>query len=248
MHLGSNRCDDIQMVMTRAIPPPPAYLVTLMEQSFAPQRPFAYRRESWLKQMRDVPGAREAIERLPDLVDRQAIKQAFVELEDDNLIGAFIAVMIWGYGTRNYGPYRTLRVLSDDFKAGKTLSNAVATKLRHSVVVARQDGNTPGYSYLNNEGKMRKFGASFFTKWLYYITATGPQGDWGAAPILDDEIIAWLRPQGEKLVRGKTPDYKRYIDVVTHWGSPYGLSAVEVEERVFRLIRDDGPQSSSTDF
>src|SRR5699024_3557195 len=110
------------MVLTRTISPPPTELVRLMEQPFAPQRPFAYRREAWLQEMKDVPRAEEAIAMLPDLVDRQAIKQAVIDLEDDNLPGAFIAAMIWGYGKVNYGPYRTLRDLSDDFKAGNTRS------------------------------------------------------------------------------------------------------------------------------
>src|SRR5699024_3420962 len=108
--------------MMHTIPPPPAALVALMAQPFAPQRPFAYRREAWLQELKDVPGAGEAIAMLPDLVARQAIKQAVIDLEDDNLPGAFIAVMIWGHGKVNYGPYRTLRDLSDDFKAGNTRS------------------------------------------------------------------------------------------------------------------------------
>lgn len=148
--------------------------------------------------------------------------------------------MIWGYGRVGYGPYRTLRVLSDDFRDGNTLSEAVEAKLKQSLAVARKEGNVAGYSYLMNEGKMRKFGPSFFTKWLYYVTATGPQGVDGAAPILDKEVIGWINDNGLSLRARRTPDYREYVETISHWGAPYDVSAVGVEERIFRIIRDDG--------
>lgn len=228
--------------MSTAIPQPPARLVELMQEPFfAPQRPFKFNRANWLKDLQHIPGADNAINSLPDYVDRTTISQAFSDLEDDNIVGAFIAVMIWGYGLTGYGPYRTLRVLSDDFRHGTELSDEVVAKLRQSIIVARDRGNVAGYSYLNNEGKMRELGASFFTKWLYYITATGPQREEGAAPILDDLIIGWFKTDvRETLRRDRTPGYERFIEILTHWGSPYDLTAIDVEERIFRLLRDDG--------
>lgn len=224
------------------IPPPPTRLVELMEQvDFAPQRPFKFKRANWLKDLQHVPGADDAINSLPDYVDRAIIRQAVAELEEDNVVGAFIAVMIWGYGLTGYGPHRTLRVLSDDFRHGAQLSSDVVTKLRGSITVAREQGTIAGYSYLNNDGKMRGLAASFFTKWLYYITATGPQDEAKAAPILDNIVINWFRGEvGEKLRRDRTPYYERYVEILVEWGTPYDLSAVDVEERIFRILRDDG--------
>lgn len=229
--------------MSQPIPPPPAELVELMEQPFAPQRAFRFNRDKWLEKMQNIDGAAEAINSLPDYVDRAIIRQAVRDLEDDNIVGAFITVMIWGHGLVNYGPHRTLRVLTDDFTTNGTLSDDVATKIRQSCTVSREQGNEAGFYYLNNEGKMRKLGASFFTKWLYYVTATGPQGEDGAAPVLDEKVIAWFQDEvGEKLKYGRTKPYKRYVQIVTTWGSPYDLTAVDVEERIFRLIRDDGAE------
>lgn len=229
------------IIMSAPIPPPPPQLVKLMEQPFAPQRAFGYDPERWLKWLSHMPGAKSTLDMLPDKVARATIRQAFATLERDNIVGAFIAVMIWGYGYENLGPYRTARVLSDKFRDGNTLSQQVVEKLSNSCSIAREHGNVRGYSYLNNEGKMCRFGPSFFTKWLYYATATGPQGEEGAAPILDDKVIGWINDEaGEQLRYAKTPSYQRYIDVVMAWGAPYDLTAVDVEERIFRLIRNDG--------
>lgn len=227
--------------MSAAIPPPPARLIELMEQSFAPQRAFEYDAERWLKWLGDIPGAADAINSLPDAVDRPLIRQVVCDLEDDNIVGAFIAVMIWGHGTVGYGPYRTLQVLSDNFRDGRGLSDEVVAKLRRSISVAREQGSIEGFRHLANEGKLRELGASFFTKWLYYITATGPLGEDGAAPILDDIVIAWINDNASEQLRyGRTRSYERYLELVTAWGAPYELSPVDVEERIFRLIRNDG--------
>lgn len=229
--------------MSAPIPPPPPELVELMEQPFPPQRAFGYDPEKWLKWLGDIPGATDAINSLPDAVDRDIIRQAVSDLENDNLAGAFIAVMIWGHGTVGYGPYRTLQVLSDNFRDGKKLSDAVVGRLQDSISVAREQGSVAGFSHLNNDGKLRGLGPSFFTKWLYYITATGPQGEDGAAPILDDEVINWINDNaGEQLKYKRTPSYERYLDLVTAWGAPYDLSPVDIEERIFRIIRDDGTE------
>lgn len=46
--------------MSKLIPPPPAQLVELMKQSFAPQRPFKFKRENWLKDLQHIPVATDA--------------------------------------------------------------------------------------------------------------------------------------------------------------------------------------------
>lgn len=53
-------------------------------------------------------------------------------------------------------------------------------------------------------------------------------------------------PEGDllRLRAGRTDDYSRYIDLLSAWGEPYGLRAVDVSDRIYRLIRDDGEQDS----
>ncbi|OAV62887.1 hypothetical protein A6F49_04315 [Enteractinococcus helveticum] len=218
--------------------PTPLCLAEDMKQPFTKQRAFSYDREKWLHWLAEIPGAVTAVTALPNEVDRDAIKHAVKEnLEANNVEGAFSSTMIWGYGTIGYGPSRTLKILSNGQENGNTLSDAVVNKLRQSVKVSRTDGGVAGFYYLNNEGKIKDLGPSFFTKWLYFITASGPQGEKAATPILDALVIDWLEEKGMKLRRARSSDYENYVCCLTEWGAPYGLSAAEVEERIFRIIR-----------
>lgn len=53
-------------------------------------------------------------------------------------------------------------------------------------------------------------------------------------------------PEGDllRLRSGRTDDYDRYVELLSTWGEPYGLQAVDVCDRIYRLIRDDGEEPS----
>ncbi|MFC8181568.1 hypothetical protein ACFULT_22045 [Rhodococcus sp. NPDC057297] len=97
-----------------------------------------------------------------------------------------------------------------------------------------------GYRYLNNDGAIHGLGPAFFTKRLYFITTRGEPHSPAAAPILDALVVAWLQSAADIRIRaGRTDDFTRYIKLLEHWGSPTGHTPVEVEERIFRIIRND---------
>lgn len=50
------------------------------QEDFAPQRPFKFKRVNWPKDLQCVPGADDAVNSLPDYVDRAIIRQAVAEL------------------------------------------------------------------------------------------------------------------------------------------------------------------------
>lgn len=233
---------------------PPANLVALMNQDFAPQRPFPYPRDSWYAWMGGIPEAITAIDSVPEALDRQAVTEVFESLWSGNVPGAFVVAMIWGHGRSNYGPYRTASVLAQtDRPMGEPIDPSVTERLRTSVEIVRSNGPGDAYEYLNNSpGRIKGLGPAFFTKWLYFASAKGPAGDVGVAPILDALISNWfaeLEPP-VRLRYARTPDYRQYVELLTEWGRPYGLGPAGVEERIFRLIRDDGrdtPISESDD-
>lgn len=104
-----------------------------------------------------------------------------------------------------------------------------------------------GYRFLNTQdGKISNLGPAFFTKWLYFVTADGSvDGGPQAAPILDVLVLNWLRTKADLRLRtGWTVDYETYLDLLTTWGKPYGIHRAGVEERIFRLIREDGVADS----
>jgi hypothetical protein len=85
-------------------------------------------------------------------------------------------------------------------------------------------------------GISRILGPAFFTKWLYFASATsGPDGD-DAAPILDKRIKQWLCAPADLILDiNKTDDYQRYVELLREWGSSHGWTAVQVEKAIFGL-------------
>lgn len=233
------------------ITPIPAELVPLMTDSFPPQRKFAYRREAWFRWLGEIPEATEAIKTFPDMLDRPAVAQIFKSLWPGNISGAFVGMMIWGYADDNRGPSRTLAILTQqtDPRVAQ-VDPTVIDRLRTSVGIVRSAGPREAYAYLNNSpGKIPELGPSFFTKWLYFASVSGPAGVAGAAPILDDLVINWLANLDPtiEIQYARTPDYRRYVEMLSAWGEPFGLGPAEVEERIFRLIRNDGAIVANTE-
>jgi len=205
---------------------------------------FAFSRERWLAWTEHLDGVPAVVESLPGSVDRATTARVVEDLLPSNVAGAFTAAMIWGHGSSGYGPFRTARVLSGAKQPrGVGLSDAVVERLAQSVTIARRDGAVEGYRFLNNtDGKIAGLGPAFFTKWLYFVTARGDASSRVAAPVLDVLVLTWLGARGVRLRAGYTDEYARYVDTLRDWGEPHGLAPAEVEERIFRLIRDDGAQ------
>lgn len=220
--------------MTPPTPPVPALLGPLLAHP-TDQRAFPWKREHW-SHLDRFDGVAEALDALPATVDRESTRVAVQsQLASDQLLGAFAAAMVWGYGTTGYGPARTERVLTGAYSHG-TLRPVVEVSLRQSVTIARDQGSVAAYRYLNNEGHIPYLGPAFFTKWLYFITATAGVTDPEAAPILDAQVIRWLRSHSElHLKPGLTADYERYIVTLRAWGTRHGLSPAQVEREIFGL-------------
>ncbi|KQS96997.1 hypothetical protein ASG23_15445 [Cellulomonas sp. Leaf395] len=180
---------------------------------------------------------------LPAALDRSTTARLVEDLLPSNAAGAFAVSMIWGHGWSGYGPYRTARVLTGMKRpAGEPVSPDVESRLNESIAIARASGPVEGYRFLNNRpGKIDGLGPAFFTKWLYFVTARADENSDDAAPVLDALVLTWLADNAGVVLRaGQTADYARYVGLMQSWGSPYGLAPAQVEERIFRLIRNDG--------
>lgn len=68
------------------------------------------------------------------------------------------------------------------------------------------------------------------------------------AGMLHADHLGWTptTPEGDllRLRSGRTDDYSRYVELLSAWGEPHGLHAVDVCDRIYRLIRDDGEEPS----
>ncbi|MFE5339955.1 hypothetical protein ACFQ80_07020 [Isoptericola sp. NPDC056578] len=204
------------------------------------QEGMKWNRERWASRLRGVPDVGPFLDQVPSTVDRAATNRLVLDTYDDGRDDlAFVAAMIWGYGPSGYGPYRTSRVLSGDGQAAP--DPEVRGKLRDGAAAARRDGALAGFYALNNRpGRIRFLGPAFFTKWLYFTTATGGPDDRDAAPILDLRVQRWIaRQTGLSLRLDRTRDYARYLELLDAWGRLPGgtLSRATVERSIFSLTR-----------
>jgi hypothetical protein len=112
----------------------------------------------------------------------------------------------------------------------------VAGLLRAGVETVRAQGPVEGFRHMNNAGRIKYLGGAFFTKWLYFTSALTSPDDPNAAPILDKQAYDWLEQHaGLNLDIDRTPDYERYIEVLTAWGDTHGRTTVQVEKVIFGL-------------
>lgn len=222
--------------------PPPA-LQESLQRELPPQRAFTYDRSAWLRWTDDLHNVEQTIKALPDAIDRALVAGRVDDLvSQGDVVPAFVVAMMWGHGMSNYGPARTARILTGSGADVEAASGSNAgEKLAESVRRARDQGPVEGFRYLNNSGHLKGLGPAFFTKWLYFVTARGQARSEDAAPVLDALIIRWLKQNADTRLRyGKTPDYQRYVELLEAWGAPHGRTRAEVEEHIFRLIRNDG--------
>lgn len=209
------------------------------------QRAFGYPLQRWREWVGHLESVNSVLGQLPPRLDRQQTAELIDSMIPDQVTAAFTISMIWGHGYSGYGPYRTACVLTGSKKPKNApVSLVVHQQLLDSTTIAREHGAVEAYRYLNNPpGKIRGLGPAFFTKWLFFATAEGDIKSPAAAPVLDALVFRWLRDHADVTLRaGKTSDYERYFSLLRSWGEPHALAPAEVEEQIFRLIRQDGAE------
>jgi hypothetical protein len=204
------------------------------------QRSFPWRRSKWQVALHDDEPTLELLRRLGDRVDRGTTRAVVrEELSAGRVVPAFVAAMIWGYGTTAYGPVRARWVLTGvrgRASAAAAIRTDVSEKLADGAQIALDLGPVEGFRRMNNAGKVAYLGGPFFTKWLYFATAVDGIGDPNAAPILDAQVAGWLRAKQVVSLRvDKTRDYESYLQLLKEWGQRSGRAPAQVEAGIFHL-------------
>ncbi|WP_226985955.1 hypothetical protein [Brachybacterium sp. FME24] len=159
------------------------------------------------------------------------------------VVTAFLAAMIWGYGTSGYGPYRTARVLKSDPHAVEHLADIAQTaQVSNGGLKAFEEiATAKGASYL------KYLGPAFGTKYLYFLTAASE--DVETTPVMDAVVRRWFRSEpGISLKTGTwhVPSYRTYLRYLDAWkdllpagrnGEP--LTREDVELLIFASARGD---------
>jgi hypothetical protein len=191
------------------------------------QPAIAWPRERWAAYF---PRQVAALAAMPDLLDRQIVREACEEAaaDADRAERAFIVVMAWGYGAVGYGPWRTHRVLSQTARASNRLV-AVAQTLAKAGVL-------PAYRRLAADGDctLRGLGPAFGTKYLYFCQ---PPGQEMTALILDSLVASWLGREvafSVNHVSWSVSIYRQYLEQMHRWAASLACNPDDLEYAIFR--------------
>ncbi|ANO03704.1 hypothetical protein PP571_06145 [Mycobacteroides abscessus] len=218
----------------------PAELTALLDAEPTAQRGFPWDRQAWQKQVHDLPDVLGALGGLPDRVNRDHVRTVVLsELNAGRVLPAFASAMVWGYGDRGYGPTRVRWILTGT-RGGNAVDTPVlptaSDRLAEAADVVRSQGPVAGFRFMNNSGRIKYLGPAFFTKWLYFVSAVDDVNSPEAAPILDKQVIKWIREHTEiSLNLNRTSAYESYLNLLEDWGRPYNRTPVQVEKAIFGL-------------
>ena len=178
--------------------------------------------ENWIE---IFPMEAAFISRLNTVINRSEVNQ-FVGSTKVGIREKFLAVMIWGYGNRGYGPYRVSQML------GQANSKTVLTEVYR---LCQQGRPVDAYQYLS-QNRLKQLGPSFGSKFLSFCTPREI-----GAPIYDSLVAKWVRDQAAddfaevptNSARWSLRTYNRYFDWISEHSSGLGCYPDEVEQVLF---------------
>lgn len=217
--------------------PLPQILQEQIDAGFVEQEAMRWVPGTWRRWIGDLDGVGAVLDALPSAVNRRdAASAARDALDQGNVVGAFCAVMVWGYGNSGRGPFKVDRIL----RGAEAFDRATITsRLVQALELVRSAGPVEAYRFLYNadRGAIKYLGPAFFTKWLSLAAFEDPYGP-DAPPILDSLVREWVtREAGVSLPKTRTVDYETYIKLLEGWAASTGCTQTQLESTVFRLER-----------
>lgn len=151
-------------------------LVTTWKENGSPKQEgfdWVSSKNNWLKAF---PADAEFISGLPLKIDRAAVRE-ICQTSKFSIREKFLAVMIWGYGDRGYGPYRVTQMLSQSH---------AEDVLEEVYEICLAGDPKEAYKFLS-EHRIRILGPSYSSKFITFCTPREI-----GAPIYDSYIALWV--------------------------------------------------------
>jgi hypothetical protein len=180
-------------------------------------------RSNWEKAF---PANRKYIAQLPSEIDRAAVR-AICESTKYSIREKFLAVMVWGYGDRGYGPYRVTQMLNQEH----------AEEVLAEVFDICQNGDPKSaYEYLR-KNRIRILGPSYSSKFMTFCTPRQI-----GAPIYDSYIALWVEAFAAHDFEGvktsaevwNSKTYSRYWDWIKEHSDQLNCFPDDIELVLFR--------------
>lgn len=211
-------------------------LVESWKKSGSPQQEgfnWTSSRGNWLKAF---PKDSKFISALPDEIDREAVRK-ICNSKIYNIREKFLAVMVWGYGDRGYGPYRVTQMMAQ----------GNAEDVLTQVYEISKSGDAKGaYDFLR-KNRIHMLGPSYASKFITFCTPR----DVGA-PIYDSLIALWIAEYAKKDFVGVTTSsenwnlntYSKYWDWIKNSSVELECYPDEIELVLFRDAESKFSKSS----
>jgi hypothetical protein len=204
----------------QAVPPEVRILAEEWRTQGKPrQRAIPWPRERWL---RAFPDRARAFERLPDQLDRDAVRAAVgYALARGSAIDAFLPCMAWGFGRVGYGPHRVGNMLG----AG---TRTVEPKLAAVARAAAAGKPLDAYTLLAGPSRLEGLGPAFGTKFIHFVDRRG---------LILDRIIAGSLARVSGLSINAVPwdrgAYARYLMTMERWADDLRIGPDDLEQVLF---------------
>src|SRR5690625_658856 len=243
------------------IPPVPECLhqrVAELGADPAPQLQMVWNPSKWIKWLGYLPHVTQYLEDLaerttqkygePAVSRTDVLNEVKPQVAADNVHLAFIAVMIWGYGTTGYGAHRTNEILqqSADDQSGQLSEHAIQSLKSAAAYAANGTEGTYSFYILHNSPtKLKGLGPAFFTKWLSFASMHNVPDEASALPVLDDVVAEWIKshtatPNGSGLDLDPQKDpatrkYHQYLQLLDAWSKqlPHPYTRTQIERTIF---------------
>ena len=189
-----------------------------------PQKAIAWSEARWqdaFPELADVLGV------LPNPLSRPDVRAVATRAETSPQAAteAFVTTMIWGYGNRGYGPWRTRHVLGQGVEAAERLASVAR--------ILAADGAVAAYGALGTHYRIKWLGPAFGTKYLHFC----PQSQCGPPALILDRLVSdWLRREvGVKLspVPWSVDTYSSYVHLLAGWAEELHVPPDAIEEHAF---------------
>jgi len=199
-------------------------------QGSAQQRGFDWSasQENWKK---SFPLEASFISKLKSEIDRAEVNRVVASTKF-GIREKFLAVMIWGYGNRGYGPYRVTKILS------QSNSEAVLTQVYK---LAQQGKPLEAYLYLS-QNRLKQLGPSYGSKFLSFCTPREI-----GAPIYDSLVARWVSDYAAddfadvstNSANWSLKTYTRYLEWITEHAKVLDSYSDEIEHVLFQAAEQE---------
>ena len=191
-------------------------------------------RNKWLDLFTDDS---EFIQSLPQLIDRAYLREICADGEIP-IRKRFLAVMIWGYGDRAYGPYR----VSQMFNQSDT-----EYLLNQAFDLAESGSPIQAFSFLS-KNRIHYLGPSYSSKFVSFCTPRRI-----SAPIFDSFLATWLANYAARDFEGcslnsqtwNIQTYSRYVTWIQEHAHQLNTYPDDLELVIFRDAEEKFSKGSS---